>query len=264
MHTDWPAIAEDAPLPSHLDGTELRGDKGGLTTCHGAGTIVCEMRGTILSLEEVLKTARTRGIKCTRRTFWRYWKQGLLHQGEKIPGRGNVLYFPEDVVEELSIIQWWKLIGFSFRRLDYRFVSGLKGALKSYGGQLPPLSSIGGTPLLRAISASVTVLGEVQSETISAYREGLIDHREAEQIIKNTVGALKQAKKASEVLAKTVVSKPREKLGQNLTFRLIGEVFRIVETAISGPLEEMRSPSRRGGKRRHRRSRKRLKVAKHE
>ena len=54
-------------------------------------------------LSMVLAKARKLGIKCTPRTFWRYHELGLLPKGRKMPGYGNVVYFPPST--EFSL--WW-------------------------------------------------------------------------------------------------------------------------------------------------------------
>ena len=50
---------------------------------------------TVLTLSEVLARARKLGVKCSESAFWKYYKLGLVPKGEKLPGRGNVLYFPD-------------------------------------------------------------------------------------------------------------------------------------------------------------------------
>lgn len=218
----------------------------------------------MIPLEEVLKRAQSLGFTITRRTFWRYWKQGLLHQGEKIPGRGNVLYFPEDVVEELSIIHWWKLTGFSFQSLDYRLISGLKGVLKSYGAQLPPVHSIGARPLLQTISATVSVLSGLQRETISAYRNGSIDGHEAKNIVKNTLEALERAMKVTKILESAQGSRPKEEQGRRLTFALIREVLRLMMTTDSDSLEQVHGTEPRRGSRKRWKRREKTRKAQHD
>lgn len=57
------------------------------------------------TVDEILKQADELGARCTERTFWKYHKLGLLPEGLKITGRGNVLYFPNDTALRLLIIQ---------------------------------------------------------------------------------------------------------------------------------------------------------------
>ncbi len=54
---------------------------------------------------EVLEEAEGLGAGCTERTFWKYQKLGLLSEGRKISGQGNVVYFPDDTALRLWIIQ---------------------------------------------------------------------------------------------------------------------------------------------------------------
>ena len=66
------------------------------------------------TVAEVLKQARRQGLDCSRRTFWNYYLSGFLPKGHKIPGKGNVLYFPGETVLRLRIIQ------FLMEQLDFR------------------------------------------------------------------------------------------------------------------------------------------------
>ena len=59
-----------------------------------------------LTLSEVLGELRHTGFRSTARTFWKYTGLGLLPKGKKIPGRGNVLYFPADTVKRLRTIDF--------------------------------------------------------------------------------------------------------------------------------------------------------------
>jgi DNA-binding transcriptional MerR regulator len=50
---------------------------------------------------------------CTERTFWKYHKLGLVPEGQKVPGNGNVAYFPDD-----TPLRLW-LINFLTRQLEF-------------------------------------------------------------------------------------------------------------------------------------------------
>lgn len=56
------------------------------------------------SMRDVMKQARKLGVACTERTFWHYHKLGLLPGGQKIPGYGNVIFFPPDTGTRLWLI----------------------------------------------------------------------------------------------------------------------------------------------------------------
>lgn len=58
-----------------------------------------------LTLEQVRREARQRGAAITPRTFWRYVELGLLPQGQRYPGMGNIFYFPDDTPERIVQIQ---------------------------------------------------------------------------------------------------------------------------------------------------------------
>lgn len=60
----------------------------------------------LLTLSEVLGELRQAGFRSTARTFWKYAGLGLLPKGKKIPGRGNVLYFPAGTVKRLRTIDF--------------------------------------------------------------------------------------------------------------------------------------------------------------
>ena len=72
----------------------------------------------LLSLSEVLGELRQAGFRFTARTFWKYAGLGLLPKGKKIPGRGNVLYFPADTVKRLRTIDFLnKEVGIPLNKL---------------------------------------------------------------------------------------------------------------------------------------------------
>lgn len=56
-------------------------------------------------LNAVLKDARKYGVQCTERTFWKYHRMGLLPEGQKLSGHGNVVFFPDETVMRLRLIQ---------------------------------------------------------------------------------------------------------------------------------------------------------------
>ena len=60
------------------------------------------------SIEETLLDARKVGVKCSKRTFWKYHSLKLLPTGGKVSGRGNVAYFPDDSYLDLWVIQLLK------------------------------------------------------------------------------------------------------------------------------------------------------------
>jgi hypothetical protein len=55
----------------------------------------------MLTLEEILHKLRGMGVEFAPRTFWKYVDMGLLQEGRKLPGRGNVFFFPEDTPERI-------------------------------------------------------------------------------------------------------------------------------------------------------------------
>lgn len=66
-----------------------------------------------MTLSQVLLAAHDLHAECTERTFWKYHKLGLVPEGQKIPGQGNVRYFPRDTPFRL-----W-LINFLTRQLEF-------------------------------------------------------------------------------------------------------------------------------------------------
>jgi hypothetical protein len=61
---------------------------------------------SLLTLNEVEERAKRHGVTVASRTLWEYVHAKLLPQGNKIPGRGNVLYYPEYAVERLVQVYW--------------------------------------------------------------------------------------------------------------------------------------------------------------
>jgi hypothetical protein len=61
---------------------------------------------TLLTLHEVEERAKRSGVAVPARTLWEYLHSGLLPQGHKIPGRGNVLYYPDDTADRLIQVYW--------------------------------------------------------------------------------------------------------------------------------------------------------------
>jgi hypothetical protein len=53
---------------------------------------------------QVLEEAKKMGAGCTERNLWKYHKLDLLPGGRKIPGHGNVAYFPDDTALRIWII----------------------------------------------------------------------------------------------------------------------------------------------------------------
>jgi len=66
------------------------------------------------TVRDVLRKAKKLGAKCTERTFWHYHKLRLLPEGQKISGRGNVVFFPDD-----TALRIW-LIYFLTTELEFR------------------------------------------------------------------------------------------------------------------------------------------------
>ena len=60
----------------------------------------------LLTLTEVQERANRFGVTVPPRTLWEYLHSRLLPQGHKIPGHGNVLYYPEDAPDRLIQIYW--------------------------------------------------------------------------------------------------------------------------------------------------------------
>jgi hypothetical protein len=66
------------------------------------------------TVREILKEVKGMGARCPRRTFWHYHKLRLLPEGQKISGRGNVVFFPDD-----TALRIW-LIYFLTTELEFR------------------------------------------------------------------------------------------------------------------------------------------------
>ena len=62
----------------------------------------------MLTLEQVRAETRKAGVDVTPRTLWRYIELGLLPEGQRYPGMGNVFYFPDDTPARLIQIQTLK------------------------------------------------------------------------------------------------------------------------------------------------------------
>jgi hypothetical protein len=56
------------------------------------------------TVQEILKDVKKMGARCPRRTFWHYHKLRLLPEGQKISGRGNVVFFPDDTALRIWLI----------------------------------------------------------------------------------------------------------------------------------------------------------------
>jgi hypothetical protein len=65
-----------------------------------------EKRLKMLTLTDVQETTKKWGLDFNTRTFWKYYQMGLLPKGQKIKGRGNVLYFPEETPQRLFAVHW--------------------------------------------------------------------------------------------------------------------------------------------------------------
>ncbi len=56
----------------------------------------------MLTLKQILDRLGDMGVDFAPRTFWKYVEMGLLPEGRKLPGQGNVLLFPEDTPERIA------------------------------------------------------------------------------------------------------------------------------------------------------------------
>lgn len=70
------------------------------------------------TVRDVLKKAKKLGAKCTERTLWHYYKLRLLPEGQKISGRGNVVFFPRDTALRIWLISFLTAeLGFSLSEI---------------------------------------------------------------------------------------------------------------------------------------------------
>src|SRR5579862_1514661 len=67
--------------------------------------ISSEMTDT-LTLSDIEAITKEWGFNFNVRTFWKYYRMGLLPKGEKIRGRGNVMYFPPETPQRLFAVHW--------------------------------------------------------------------------------------------------------------------------------------------------------------
>jgi hypothetical protein len=74
-----------------------------------AATTIVEGEADI-SLLEVLRLAEQLGVKCSVRNFWMHHDRGLVPKGRRIPGRGNVLYFPQETALHLYVLSIMKAL----------------------------------------------------------------------------------------------------------------------------------------------------------
>jgi hypothetical protein len=58
------------------------------------------------TVAEILNQVRKVGVVCTERTFWKYHQLRLLPCGRKIPGQGNVVYFPDETALRLWLVHF--------------------------------------------------------------------------------------------------------------------------------------------------------------
>ncbi len=56
----------------------------------------------MLTLKEVLDKLGDMGVDFAPRTFWKYVDMGLLPKGRKLPGQGNLFFFPEDTPQRIA------------------------------------------------------------------------------------------------------------------------------------------------------------------
>ena len=96
----------------------------------------------LITLQEAIDTAQGWfGRALTSRTLWRYVEAGWLPQGSKIRGRGNVTYFPRQVVLHLYAIACARQVPLLAASLDRRKLDILVERLKRDSTELPPLES---------------------------------------------------------------------------------------------------------------------------
>lgn len=62
----------------------------------------------MLTLDQVRHETRDLGVDITPRTFWRYVELGLLPEGMRFAGQGNIFFFPEDTPQRIAQIQTLK------------------------------------------------------------------------------------------------------------------------------------------------------------
>ncbi len=73
----------------------------------------------MLTLEQVQNETRKLGAPITPRTFWRYIELGLLPEGQKYSGMGNIFYFPDDIPERIAQIHALKIgLGIPLHRIQ--------------------------------------------------------------------------------------------------------------------------------------------------
>ena len=60
----------------------------------------------MVTLTDIQQELKKLGYNVAPRTFWRYYRSGVLPKGEKLAGRGNVLYFPDNAAEVLMRVMW--------------------------------------------------------------------------------------------------------------------------------------------------------------
>ncbi len=126
------------------------------------------------TMREVMAQAKKLGVRCTERTFWHYHKLGLLPEGRKISGYGNVIFFPNDTATRL-----W-LIGFLTKQLGLK-ISDLRRfpwaefkALPATNNRLPKefvfaakrdFENARAACLKKVLASIATLLNEGQSST---------------------------------------------------------------------------------------------------
>ena len=57
------------------------------------------------TLEQVNREMKQAGVNITSRTFWRYVEMGLVPEGRKFEGMGNIFFFEDYVPERIVQIQ---------------------------------------------------------------------------------------------------------------------------------------------------------------
>jgi len=63
-----------------------------------------------LTLSDIEAITKKWGFNFNARTFWKYYRMGLLPKGEKIKGRGNVMYFPDGTPQRLFAVHWMSTV----------------------------------------------------------------------------------------------------------------------------------------------------------
>jgi hypothetical protein len=64
----------------------------------------------LLTLTDIEEATKKWDFAFNARTFWKYYRLGLLPKGKKIRGRGNVMYFPSETPKRLFAVHWMSTV----------------------------------------------------------------------------------------------------------------------------------------------------------